>query len=898
MKQQTQILRRLVTMAGKYLLLLFAMTGMTAAWGAEIQSIAWEPGSESPVLQIHVTGEAPYQTQMLEDGQRLRIKFPDSSMGASLGELQGLGKVKGVYPYLADNGTAVVVDLLMTERGQLDVQKADYGYRVVASTVMPAASAPAPSPPAPAGAEASAAPAPDATSAGAEAPAASAPVTTSTKVEALPAEKPAAPAESSAAPAAEKNVIEEVAYAKLPGDRIQITLKMAKPPVEPNAFTITNPARISLDFPNTRVGLAKNNIPVREAAVTSIIAIEAEDRSRVVLSLIKPVAYSTSIEGNNFVLTVEAPVSAIAGATETKTTHFASSRKAGKYALKTIDFRRGPQGDGKVIIGLSDPSVGIDIREQAGEIIVDFLNTSTPAELQRRLDVVDFATPVQTIDTFSQGKNTRMIITPKGKYEQLAYQTGNVFTVNIKPVIEKPNEKKVDQFGYSGEKLSLNFQNIEVRAALQVLADFTNLNFVVSDTVRGSLTLRLKDVPWDQALALILDSKNLAMTRQGNVITVAPAAEMAAKEKANLEATKAVIELEPLVSELIQINYAKADDIANLLKSIKPVGDITALEHPVFGAAATGTSPQIATSSNTLLSPRGQVTVDERTNSILVQDTPEKISEIRKLIAQLDQPVRQVMIETRLVEASDSFSKSLGVKLGAGYSSLATNSGRIGSVSGNVTDSSSIVNAGTLTSTTNGLNVNLPSPGIGTSVAGSIGLTIARLGSQGGLLNLELSALEQDGLGKIISSPRIITADQKTASIEQGQERVFTQSVLGVGSVVTKKASLKLEVTPQITPDDRINMDVDITKDDFADAINGLLDIKEIKTQVLLDNGETVVIGGIYTRDKNNTTTKVPVLGDLPLLGWLFTEKEIHDNKTELLIFLTPKILSDKLSMH
>ncbi len=873
MKQHTRILRRVAAATGKCLSFLVAMVGMTAAaMGAEIQSIAWEPGSETPVLQVRVAGEAPYQIQALEDGQRLRISFPASGMGASLAELQGLDKVKGVYPYLADNGTTVVVDLLMTEPGQLDVQKAEYGYRVVASAAAPASTA---------------------SSSIVVTP------TVSTPPVAPPTEKPAVTdtASAPAAAVAEKNVIEDIVYAKLPGDRIQITLKMAKPPAEPNAFTITNPARISLDFSNTRVGLDRKSIAVKEAAVTNVTAIEAEDRSRVVLSLIRPVAYSTNIEGNNFVLTVEAPVSAIAGAVEPKTTHFASSRKTGKYNLKAIDFRRGPQGDGKIIINLSDPAVGIDIREQAGEIMVDFLNTSAPTDLQRRLDVVDFATPVQTIDTFAQGKNMRMIITPKGKYEQLAYQTGTVFTISVKPVIEKPDEKKVDEFGYSGEKLSLNFQNIDARAALQVLADFTGLNFVVSDTVKGSLTLRLKDVPWDQALDLILDSKNLAMRRKGNVITVAPAPEVAAKEKANLEATKAVVELEPLVSELIQINYAKAEDIATLIKSIKPVAGATATEHPVFGSSATGATTQIATSSNTLLSPRGQVTVDSRTNSILIQDTSGKIREVRKLIAQLDQPVRQVMIESRLVEATDNFSKSLGARFGVKYTK-ASSSGRSGAGSGTIADSSSIVSAGTMTSSADGLNVNLPSAGIGSSPAGSIGLTFAKLGANGSLLNLELSALEQEGKGKIISSPRIITANQKQATIEQGQERVFTTNVLGVGSVVTKKATLKLDVTPQITPDDRVNLEVDITKDNFTDAINGVLNVKEIKTQVLLDNGETVVIGGIYEQDKNDTITKVPFFGDIPLLGWLFKGKETKDNRTELLIFLTPRILSENLSMR
>lgn len=877
MKLKIRILRTVALATGRSMAFLVAMVGISAnAFSAEIQSIVWEPGSETPVLQVRASGDGSFTTQVLEDGQRLRISFPDSNMGPSLAELQGLEKVKGVYPYLADNGTAVVVDLLMNEPGQLDVQKAEYGYRVVASTL---AAAPASS------AAASVAETP------AVAPAPPAAMETPVKAEEPVVEKPAPGAE-------EKNSIEEIFYAKLPGDRIQITFKMTKAPTEPNAFTITNPARISLDFPNTRVGLGKKNLSIKEAAVTNVTAIEAEDRSRVVLSLIKPVAYSTSIEGNNFTVTVEAPVSAIAGAVEPKTTHFASTRKTGKYSVKGIDFRRGPQGDGKIIINLSDPTVGIDIREQAGEIMLDFLNTSASVELQRRLDVVDFATPVQTIDTFAQGKNTRMIITPKGKYEHLAYQTGNVFTVSVKPVIEKPDEKKVDEFGYSGEKLSLNFQNIEARAALQVLADFTGLNFVVSDTVKGSLTLRLKDVPWDQALDLILDGKNLAMRRKGNVITVAPAPEVAAKEKANLEATKAVVELEPLVSELIQINYAKADDIAALLKSIKAVTSTTAQEHPVFGSTATGVSTQSSTSSNTLLSPRGQVTVDGRTNSLLIQDTAGKIREIRQLISKLDQPVRQVMIESRLVEATDNFSKSLGVRFGSKYTDNNRPSGRDGAISGTVADSSSIVSAGTLTANSSGLNVNLPSAGIGSKAAGSIGITLAKIGSNGGLLNLELSALEQEGNGKVISSPRVITANQKMARIEQGQERVFTTNVLGVGSVVTKKATLKLEVTPQITPDDRINMEVNITKDNFADAVTGVLNVKEIKTQVLLDNGETVVIGGIYEQDKTDTVTKVPLLGDIPLLGWLFKSKEAKDNKTELLIFLTPRILADNLSLR
>ena len=482
-----------------------------------------------------------------------------------------------------------------------------------------------------------------------------------------------------------------------------------------------------------------------------------------------------------------------------------------------------------------------------------------------------------------------MVITPKGRFEQSAFQAGNMFTVNVKPILEKEEERPVDEFGYSGEKLSLNFQNIQVRAALSVLADFTGLNFVVSDSVKGSLTLRLKDVPWDHALAIIVDSKNLAIRRIGNVMTVAPASEVAAKEKAQLEASRTVLDLEPLTSELIQINYAKAEDIAALLKSIVALPTAAQLvgEHPVFGPAATG-QPEVATAeSNTLLSPRGQVTVDSRTNSLLIQDTAQKIAEVRKLIAQLDQPVRQVMIETRLVEATETFSRNLGVKFGV------QSSGTTGGVQ--VTQRSTLDTTGLLTA--DGLNLNLPAQGLGafTSPA-SLALTIARLGT-GGLLSLELSALEAEGLGKIISSPRLITANQQKASIEQGEERVFTTSVLGVGSVVTKRATLKLEVTPQITPDDRVLLDVVITKDNFADAVIGLLNIKEIRTQVLLDNGETVVIGGIYERQKNEDITQVPWLGNVPVLGWLFKNKSIVDNKTELLIFLTPKILSEDLTL-
>ncbi len=830
----------------------FSLGFAAVAEAAEIQSLAF--AGDPPVLHVKTNGPATWNVESLEDGLRQRLSFAASDMSAELSEAAGQGTVKGAYPFLADNGTTVNIDLLLTAPGRLEVAQAEDGYRV----------------------------------------------TIVSDVAAAPAAAPAAPPEPPL-PAAAGNSIEEVLYTKLPGDRMLITLRMRKPPAEPSAFTITNPARISLDFADTGIALDKKTLTVKEGALTSITAVEAEGRSRVVLSLVKPVAYTTQVDGSNFVITLQAPAAAMAGGESAKTTHFASARKDAKYNLKNIDFRRGPAGDGKVIITLSDPSVGIDIREQAGEIVLDFVNTAVSADLQRRLDVVDFATPVHTIDTYAQGRNTRMVITPKGRYEHVAYQAGNLFTVSVKPVIEKPDEKKVDEFGYSGEKLSLNFQNIEVRAALQVLADFTGLNFVVSDTVKGNLTLRLKDVPWDQALDLIVDTKGLAVRKKGNVIAVAPAPEVAAKEKAAFEATKAVVELEPLVSELIRINYAKAADIAALIKSIKPVVDATSQQHPVFGASSTGQGLGAAglslSATNTLLSPRGQVTVDERTNSLLIQDTPGKIGEVRKLIAQLDQPVRQVMVETRLVEATEDYAKTLGARLAhlnqrQKGDTLTTSSGTIEVLpplrpSGGGTPEYEIVPSG--------LNVNLAAAGVGNFDASALMVDFIKGGLE---LTLELSALEQSGQGKIISSPRVITANQKKALIEQGQERVFTTSVLGVGSVVTKKATLKLEVTPAITPDDRVNLDVIITKDNFEDATAGLLNVKQVQTQVLLDNGETVVIGGVYEQEKQSTLTKTPFFGDLPLLGYLFRNKAELDSKTELLIFLTPRILSDRLTLR
>jgi type IV pilus assembly protein PilQ len=855
----TRMLVRGITM------FLFLLSG--AAIAGDLTALSWEENGAAPSLQVSVSGAPAYEIQSLDGGQRLRLRLFGTALRA-VTDVAGRGAVKGVYPYLSDTGTGVNIDFLMTDPGQLKVEPAAYGYRVTAQVGGAPASKAAAKKPEPKAAVPPAAPV-----------------------------KPVATAPAAApAPAGPQNAIEEIVYAKLPGDRIQVQLRMTGSPAKPAMFTTSNPARIALDFPNTRVNMAKTSTKVGQGAVASVHVIEAQHRTRVVLNLVKPAAYTSTSDNRSFTITVENPVGGVVGTQAPKTTRFANAVRPGKHSLKGIDFRRGPQGDGKVIIGLSDTGVGIDIREQAGEIIVDFHDTGIPAELQRRLDVTDFGTPVHNIDTFVQGKNVRMVITAKGKYEHLAYQAGELFTVNLKPIVEKPGEKKKDEFGYSGDKLSLNFQNIDVRAALQVIADFTNLNFVTSDSVKGSLTLRLKDVPWDQALEIIATAKNLAVRKSGNVVAVGPADEVAAKEKAALEAGKSVMELEALVSELVQINYSKADDIAKLLKSIKAI-------EPSARVGTTGTVSvqKLETESNTLLSPRGQVTVDERTNTLLIQDTPSKIKEVRKLIAALDQPVRQVMIETRLVEARDTFAKNLGVKWGvASHGPLGGNV--TGTTCGTLGCAEDLLNGAAINLSgdglgANGLSVNLGAAGFGTTSAASIA-TILQLPA-GNLLSLELSALEEEGMGKVISSPRLITANQKKARIEQGQERLFQViSAQGVTALI-KKAVLALEVTPRITPDDKVILDVLITKDAFAsaDPNNSTINKKEITTQVLLENGQTVVIGGIYEQELINTVTKVPYLSDVPLLGWLFNKKSNLDNKTELLIFLTPRILSDALSL-
>jgi len=838
-----QIMNRLKKRITAGMTVVLLMIIATPVFAGQVKSVDWRSKGKEPVLSVKLSSSAPsYETRSFEGGKRLRVIVNDTTLGTSILDLEGSGIVKGVFPYLAGNGTSTNVDFLMKEPGQIKVTKKRRELRIRVSKLKGGSKA----------------------------------------------------ARKGMTVSKGGNAITDVRFTKLPGSRVQITLKMVQTPTKPNVFTITNPARISMDFPNTGIHLLKKSIPIKTGAVNKVNVVETGDRTRVVLSLYQAVAYNASIEENAYVITVESPSARAAKDDQTRTTHFAGSGKGGKHRITSIDFRREPDGGAKVLVKLSDPSVGVDIREQAGEILVDFLDTRAAVSLQKRLDVIDFATPVKTIDTFSRGRNTRVVITPTGLYEHLAYQAGNVFTINVKPIPEGEKEKKVkDEFGYTGEKLSLNFQRISVRDALQVLADFTGLNFVISDSVSGNLTLRLKDVPWDQAMDIILESKNLGQRQKGNVVVIAPERELAAKDKALLQAKKTVRELEPLVSELIRINYAKASDIAKLLKSVKAVESGATAANPFQTISYAG---EQKTESNSLLSKRGQVTVDKRTNSILVQDTPTKIREVRKLIALLDQPVEQVLIETRIVEATTNFAKSLGVRFGStatptyGAGSPAS---PFGGVTGNLGGNESLINSGTISYQGDALNVDLPSLGVGGAKPGQIAFTVFNAGSS--LLQLELSALEQEGKGKVVSNPRIVTANQQKATIEQGQEREFST---GSGQSKIQTAVLKLDVTPQITPDRRVILDVVVSKDSFVDVAAGLVNKKKVKTNVLLDNGQTLVIGGIYEQDKGDTVTQVPGFGKLPIVGWMFKGKEMKNNKTELLIFLTPKILTDKVGLR
>lgn len=679
------------------------------------------------------------------------------------------------------------------------------------------------------------------------------------------AEGPAAATATQTAEAS--NSIESIDYATSQGGKIMLKLGMKQAlQTTPAGFTISNPPRIALDFPNTSNGLGKNAMNIGEDPLRSLNVVQAGARTRLVLNLNKPVQYETRIEDKFLFVTLQGAESAASSSNVTARFAEAKPTAAAKHSVQDIDFRRGKNGEGRVVITLSDTTTGIDIRQQGKNIVVDFINAGLPANLQRRLDVLDFGTPVTTVDAYSQGNNARLVIEPKGLWEHSAYQTDNQFIVEVKPVIEDPN--KIAQGSkpkYSGDKLSLNFQNVEVRSVLQVIADFTGLNIITSDTVTGNLTLRLKDVPWDQALDIILQSKGLAMRKTGNVILIAPSDELATKEKLALEAKQQIEELEPLYTESFSLKYQKAQNFLNVFNDAK----------------------------QRILSKRGSAVVDPRTNTLFIQDTPAKLEELRRLIQQVDVPLKQVMIESRIVIADDKFSRALGARFGV-QSPGSANNLEVGT-SGNLTSSSAIA-AGTAPSGGGNLNVNLPVNG----ATGTFALTLLRLGT-GTLVNLELSALEADKRGKVVSSPRVITADKQKATIEQGTEIPYQEaSSSGATTVSFKSATLSLAVTPQITPDDKVIMDLEVKKDTVGQIFAGVpsIDTRKVITQILVDNGETAVLGGIYEQTERNDVNKVPGFGDLPLLGGLFRNTTKQDDKTELLIFITPKILKENASIR
>jgi type IV pilus assembly protein PilQ len=698
-----------------------------------------------------------------------------------------------------------------------------------------------------------------------------------------------------AASAQEGNRLQDIQVQSLPGERIELKLIMSETAPEPLAFTIENPARIALDLPGTSLGLSQRRRDVNQGPLDTILTAEANGRTRVVLNLDLMVPYETRRSGNTVYVTLGDGDDYDAGSTRfassPQTTASAPSYAAPRgRAITNVDFRRTRDGGGRVIVNLTDPSTPVDIRQEGSRVVAIFKDTALPAELMRRLDVMDFATPVATVDTLKTNMDTRVVISAEGKYDQLAYQSDNEFSIEINPVedqIEEASSPYSETKEYEGQRLTLNFQDIETRAVLQLLAETSGRNIVVSDTVQGNVTLRLRNVPWDQALDIVMTTKGLDMRQNGNVIIVAPAEEIAARETADLEARNAISELEPMYSEFLQVNYAKA---ANLAALIKAEGG-----------------------GNSMLSERGSIAVDERTNTLLVQDTANQLEDIRRMVRTLDVPIKQVLIESRIVVVNDDFSRDLGVRLGVtAYNESGTNEGgQVISGTGSGTDTmvnSMIDNLGStgqitpvqLPVLTDRYNVNVPIA----EAAGRFSLAVLE---RDYLVDLELTALEAEGRGEIVSTPRVITANQKEARIEQGVEIPYQQSASsGATTVQFKKAVLSLEVTPQITPDNNIIMDLRVNKDNVGDIIStgGIggtvpsIDTRAVETQVLVENGQTVVLGGIYETERRETITKVPFLGDIPAVGVLFRSKQVQNDKTELLIFVTPRILEEGSTIY
>ena len=677
--------------------------------------------------------------------------------------------------------------------------------------------------------------------------------------------------------------LDDFSFSSLPGDKVQVNLKFSEPlAAEPVNFTIDNPARIAIDLPGVKLNVKEKTKSIGVGAAHSITAVEAAGRTRVVINLVKSASYDMVLEGDQVLVTLGGGGAATeARMADTAATRFSPADRSTTHAINNIDFQRGKDGEGRIIVTLSDPSIGINMGQEAGQIVVDFISTTLPASLDRRLDVIDFATPVKEIDTSPTAGGARMqISTVNDKFDHLAYQSDNVFTIEVRPLSKQEQaEMQKAKFGYTGERLSLNFQNIEVRAVLSLIADFTGNNLVATDTVGGNVTLRLRNVPWDQALDIILKSKGLGIRQSGNVMMVAPQAELAARERLELESAKQVGELAPLRTEFLQINYAKASDLATLIKS---------------GGEAS------------LLSERGNVSIDARTNTLIVQDVAESLEAIRSMISKLDVPIRQVMIESRIVNADESFTKDLGVKFGYAHKpsdfidqngpNLTGMAG--GTLTGGFTPPGG---AGGAAATTGfnvggneGLLVNLPVA----AATSSLGLVVGKIGTY--LLQLELSALLAEGRGENIANPKVITADQTEAKIESGVEIPYQEaSSSGASTTSFKKAVLSLTVTPQITPDNRVMLDLKVNQDSQGQIVNNIptINTRNVTTKVLVDDGETVVLGGVYEQRDRTALDKTPFFGDLPALGFLFKKRREEKARQELLIFVTPKILSDNLKI-
>jgi type IV pilus assembly protein PilQ len=679
------------------------------------------------------------------------------------------------------------------------------------------------------------------------------------------------------------------------GQQVQLKLHLSGPASEPLPFTIDKPARIAFDLPNTTLALASRRIDVRSGGVDTVLAAEANGRTRLVVNVDSLMPYTTQVDGNTIIVTLGRQP----GDSLTKAAGSARASSSGQAAtpveraIRTIDFRRGSDGTGRVVVQLTDPRTPVNVRQEGNQVVVDFAGTLMPKNLMRRYDVMDFATPVQSVDAIRVEGSSRLVITAQGDFEQLAYQSDTQYVVEIKPSLKHAaaDEKKE----YTGERLTLNFQDIDVRSVLQLLADTSGQNIVVSDSVTGNLTLRLQNVPWDQALDIVLRTKGLDKRRQDNVIIIGPTEELATREKAELAAHKEVQDLSPIRSEYLQVNYAKVSD---LLKMIRPTGAAAG------GGGANG-------GRNSLLSPRGSISIDERTNTLLVQDTAENLAEIRRLVQTLDVPVRQVLIEARIVIVSDTFERDLGAQFGITTAQTNGNNGLLAVTGSGVGADTMIQSAltnissgGPVTPVTtpalpNRYMVNLPAA----NTNGSIGISL--LGGSY-LVDLALSAAENEGKSETISSPRVITANQKQATIMQGVEIPYQESASsGATTTQFKNAVLSLKVTPLITPDNRVILDLDVSDDSVGQQVTSAtggsvpsIDTREIITQVLVSDGQTVVLGGILDTTKSYQANKVPWLGDIPILGYLFKSTTNINNKTELLIFITPKILREGSNLY